>query len=166
MSLTNRHDGRVCQRSVAVIVGAKPTDWRPCLGEDPVSTVEVLQFPLLGVGVHFDLVHRGDDLGLIEQSLQTDRQEVADADSAQLSVGKQGFQCFVGRDGLVELGRVGLVQDEQINLLEAELRRRLLKSVQRLIVSVVGDPNLGLDEDVRAVEAGTAQRLPDPFSLP
>ena len=128
-----------------------------------MSTVEVLQFPLLGVGVHFDLVHRGDDLGLIEQSLQTDRQEVADADSAQLSVGKQGFQCFVGRDGLVELGRVGLVQDEQINLLEAELRRRLLKSVQRLIVSVVGDPNLGLDEDVRAVEAGTAQRLPDPL---
>lgn len=55
------------------------------------------------------------------------------------------------------------MQDEQINLLEAELRRSLLESVQCFVVSIVGDPNFGLDEDVRAVEAGTAQRLPDPL---
>jgi hypothetical protein len=33
--------------------------------------------------------------------------------------------------------------------------------VQRLVVAVVGDPDLGLEEDVGAVEAGGADRVAD-----
>src|SRR3954466_5916309 len=53
------------------------------------------------------------------------------------------------------------MEDEQVDLLDAELARTLLEAVQRLVVAVVGDPDLRLDEDVGAVEARGADRLAD-----
>jgi hypothetical protein len=53
------------------------------------------------------------------------------------------------------------VKDEQVDLVDAELSGALLEPVQRLLVAVVGDPDLGLEEDVGAVEEGSVERLAD-----
>jgi hypothetical protein len=48
------------------------------------------------------------------------------------------------------------VQDEQIELIDSQLARALVERVQGLFVAVVADPDLGLDEDFRAVDARAA----------
>jgi hypothetical protein len=53
------------------------------------------------------------------------------------------------------------VQDQQVDLLHAELARALLEPVQRLVVAVVGDPDLGLQEHLGAVKARGADRVAD-----
>jgi hypothetical protein len=67
------------------------------------------------------------------------------------------LQRSVGVDGQLELARQRMVQDEQVDLVDAELARALVEGVQRLVVPVVGDPDLGLDEHLRAVETRAAQ---------
>jgi hypothetical protein len=54
-----------------------------------------------------------------------------------------------------------LVQDQQVELLDAELAGRLVEGVQRGVVAVVGDPDLGFDEDLVASQPGAADRLAD-----
>src|SRR3954468_19790339 len=53
------------------------------------------------------------------------------------------------------------MKDEQVDLLDAELGCALLEPVQRLVVAVVGDPDLGLQEYLGAVEARGAHRVAD-----
>jgi hypothetical protein len=53
------------------------------------------------------------------------------------------------------------VQDQEVDLVDPELARALVEGVQRLVVAVVGDPDLRLDEDLGAVEAGATDRLAD-----
>jgi hypothetical protein len=53
------------------------------------------------------------------------------------------------------------VEDEQVDLLDAELPGALLEAVQRLLAAVVRDPDLRFEEDVGAVEAGSADRVGD-----
>ena len=64
----------------------------------------------------------------------------------------------------LEVRGQGLVQDQQVDLVDAELAGALLEAVQRLVVAVVADPDLGLEEDLGAVQPGVADRLADlPF---
>ena len=113
------------------------------------------------VGVQLDLVHRRDDVGRRQQLLQVVRHEVADTDRPHPPVGQQGLQRLVRGDGLVEAVGGGLMQDEQVQVVDAELADRLLPGVQRLVVPVVADPDLGLDEHVGTVEARVADALAD-----
>jgi hypothetical protein len=53
------------------------------------------------------------------------------------------------------------VQDQQVDLVDAELAGALVNAVQRLVVSVVADPDLGLQENLRPVQAGLVDRLAD-----
>ena len=53
------------------------------------------------------------------------------------------------------------MQDQQVEGVDTELAGRLLKRVQGLVVSVVGDPHLRLDEHVVPVHAGAAQAFTD-----
>ena len=55
----------------------------------------------------------------------------------------------------------GLVQDQQVDLLDAELAGGLVEGVQGLVVAVVADPDLGLDEHLGAVEARAADAFAD-----
>ena len=87
--------------------------------------------------------------------------EVADPDRADLAVGEQRLQGTVGLQGPVERRRQRLVQDQQVDLVDAELAGALLEAVQRLVVSVVADPDLGLQEDLRPVHVGAVHRLAD-----
>ena len=50
---------------------------------------------------------------------------------------------------------------QQVDLVDAELAGALVKAVQRLVVAVVADPDLGLQEDLRPVQTGAAHRLAD-----
>src|SRR5439155_10790543 len=61
----------------------------------------------------------------------------------------------------LERRRQRLVQEQQVDLVYAELAGALVEAVQRLVVAVVADPNLGLQEDVRAVQAGALYRFAD-----
>jgi hypothetical protein len=67
----------------------------------------------------------------------------------------------VGADGELELPRECLVEDQQVDLVDAELAGALVEGVQGLVVAVVGDPDLGLDEDLRAVETRATDRFAD-----
>ena len=73
--------------------------------------------------------------------------EVADAYRTDLAVGEQRLERAVGVEGPVEGTGQCLVEDQQVDLVHAELAGALLEAVQRLAVAVVGDPDLGLEED-------------------
>jgi hypothetical protein len=51
------------------------------------------------------------------------------------------------------------VQDQQVDLVDAELAGALVEGVQRLVISVVADPDLGLQEDRRTTTLRRADRL-------
>ena len=87
--------------------------------------------------------------------------EVGDADGPDLAVGKQRLQGAVGVDREVEPAGERLVQDQQVDRVDAELAGGLVERVQRRVVPVVADPDLGLDEDLVASQPGLADRLAD-----
>lgn len=89
------------------------------------------------------------------------RHEVAYPDRAHFPVVVQLLQRTVGAEGLVELARQGLVQEQQVDLVDAELASALVERVQRLVESVVADPDLRLDEDLVPGETGLADRVAD-----
>ena len=146
---------------LAVAVEGDAADRRPGLGEDAVLGAEGLDLGLDEVGVHLDLVDRRDDLGAVEQRGEVVDHEVADADRADLAVGQQRLERPVGLERPVEGRGQRLVEDQQVDLLDAELAGALLEAVQRLVVAVVGDPDLRLEEHLGAVEARRAHRLAD-----
>ena len=74
--------------------------------------------------------------------------EVADPDRADLAAREQRLQGTVGLQGPIERRRQPLVQDQQVDRVDGELPGALLEAVQRLVVSVVGDPDLGLQKDL------------------
>ncbi len=58
--------------------------------------------------------------------------------------------------------RCGLVEDQQVQLVDVELAGRLRECVERLVEAVVAHPNLRLDEDLVARNARAADALADP----
>ena len=122
--------------------------------------VDRLDVRLGEVGVQFDLVHGRDDVGHVEQLPQVVRHEVADANRPDAPISKQGLQRLVRGDGLFESVGGGLVQDEQVQIVDTELARRFVPGMQGLVIAIVTDPNLGLDEHLRTVKAGGADALP------
>jgi hypothetical protein len=87
--------------------------------------------------------------------------EVADPDGADLAVGEQLLQRPVRLQGPVELRGQRLVQDQQVDPVDAELAGALVEAVQGLVVAVVADPDLGLQEHVVPADAGIRDGLTD-----
>jgi hypothetical protein len=75
--------------------------------------------------------------------------EVADPEGADPAVGEQRLQGAVGLQGPVECRRKRLVQDQQVDLVDAELPGALDEPVQRLVVAV---GRRGVDEAVAGSE--------------
>ena len=109
---------------------------------------EGLDLRLGEVGVQLDLVDRRHDAGAVEQRGEVVDHEVADPDRADLALSEQSLQGTVGLQGPLECRRERLVQDQQVDLVDAELPGALLEGVQRLVVAVVADPDLGFQEDL------------------
>ncbi len=74
---------------------------------------------------------------------------------------EQRLERCVGLAGEGELAGQCLVQNQQVDLIDSEFAGTLVERVQRRVVAVVGDPDLGLDEDVRAIDARTAYGFAD-----
>ena len=89
------------------------------------------------------------------------RHEVTDADRPHAPVSKQALECFVRGDGFLEPVGGGLVQDEQVQVVDAELAGRFVPRVQGLVVAVVTDPDLGLQEHLRTIQARAADAFTD-----
>ena len=113
------------------------------------------------VRVDLDLVDGGDHGGRGEELVEVVGHEVADADGADLAVGEQRLERPVSVDGQVEPAGQRLVEDEQVDLVDAELAGALVERVEGLVVAVVADPHLGLDEHVVAVDAAAADGVAD-----
>ena len=139
-------------------------DRRPRLVQDAVPGVETLQLGLLEIGMHFDLVDRRNDVHLRAGAGRARGHEVADPDGPHPPVRQQGLQGAIRIERQVELSPQWLVQKQQVNPLDTELPGTLVEPVQRLVVAVVVDPELGLDEDLVPGQAGTRNALAD-FAL-
>jgi hypothetical protein len=120
---------------------------------------ELLHLSLREVRVALDLVDRRRDRRTIEEPNEMLAHEVAYSNRADLALGKQGLERAVCLERAVERRRQRLVQDQHINLVDAQLSGALLEAVQRLVVSVVADPDLGLQEDLRPVHLGAVHGL-------
>ena len=127
---------------------------------------EVLHVLLREVGVALDLVDCRNHRGAIEKGREVLDHEVADANCADLAVGEQCLEGTVGLQGAIERRGQRLVQDQEVDLVDAELPGALLEAVQRLVVSVVADPDLGLQEDIERSRSELWTASPTWCSLP
>ena len=145
-------------QAVVAVEGDAP-DGGPRLGEDAALGVRGEHGGLAEVRVDLHLVHRGSHRRGLGEAGQVLGHEVADTDRAHHAVVQQRLERPVGLGREVEPARHRLVQDQQVDALDAQLGRALVEGVQRGVVPVVADPHLRLDEDVVAVEPGPPQAL-------
>jgi hypothetical protein len=54
-----------------------------------------------------------------------------------------------------------LVEDEEVDAVDAKLAGALVERVEGLVVAVIADPHLGLDEHIVTVDAGSADGVAD-----
>ena len=87
--------------------------------------------------------------------------EVAHADGAHHAVGEQLLERPVGLEGAVEGRGQGLLQEQQVEPVDAELPGALVEGAQRRVLAVVGDPDLRLDEHLGADESAAPDTLAD-----
>ena len=106
------------------------------------------------------LIDGGNHRGLGQKAVKVMRHKIADANGPHPAVGEQYLQRFVGGDGPVKRQRQRLVQNQQVDLVHAELEGAFVERVQGRLVPVVADPYLRLEEHVRAVHP----RAPDCFA--
>jgi hypothetical protein len=90
--------------------------------------------------VHLDLIDGRHNLRRREQRIQVPWHEVAHADRANATVGEELLECSVGGECLVELVGQRLMEDQEIDGLDAKLPCALVEGVERLVVAVVADP--------------------------
>ena len=111
--------------------------------------------------MELDLVDGRHNGGFGQQSVEVLGHEVADPDGADFAVGEEFLQRPVGRQGAVEGRGQCLVEDEQVQLVDAELAGGLVERVQGFVVAVVADPDLRLDEHVVACDSCAADAFAD-----
>lgn len=87
--------------------------------------------------------------------------EVADPDGADPAFSEQGLEGSVRLERLVEGRWQRLMEDQEVDLLDAELGGTLLAAVQRRVVAIVADPDLGLEEHLRPVHVRPSHCFPD-----
>jgi hypothetical protein len=118
--------------------------------------MDTLERGLLEVRMELDLVHGGHGRRLGQQAVEVLGHEVAHADGAHLPVGEQLLERPVGVQREIEAAGQRLMQEQQVELIDAKLAGALLKRVQRGVVAVVADPDLRLKEHVIAGDARAA----------
>lgn len=158
VNLGNLGQRRIAQEAHAVIAPARvegdPANGRPRLRDDSVVSIGRLHGLLLEIRVKLNLVDSRDHVAFTQQFLQVKRHEVADTNGAHLALIQQLFERLVRLDGFLEPSRSGLVQDQQIEVVDAQLGDRLLPSMQGLLDAIVTDPDLGFNENISAVKSG------------
>jgi hypothetical protein len=87
--------------------------------------------------MELDLIHRRYDSGLLHQVIEMPLAEVRDADRASAAFGVNLLDRLVRRDRRIEVGRDGVVQQEQVEVVEAEAAEAALEADESLVVAVV-----------------------------
>ena len=87
--------------------------------------------------------------------------EVRDADRAGPALGEQLLDRLVRRDRPLEVGRDRLVEQEEVDVVEAEPPQTAFEADERLLVAVVAEPQLRRDEQLAAVDPGARIALAD-----
>src|SRR5438034_7534729 len=96
-----------------------------------------------------DLIDRRHHLAVIEKRRKVLDHEIADPDRSELAVSEQGLEGAVGLQGSIERRGQCLMEEQQVDLVDAKLAGALLKAVQSFVVPIVPDPDLRLQEDLR-----------------
>jgi len=89
------------------------------------------------------------------------RHEVTHADRAHVAVGEQLFQCAVRVERETEPARQWLMKQQEVEAIDTEFGRALLERVQRGLVSVVADPHLRLEKDLRTRDTRSSKPFTD-----
>ena len=134
-------------------VGRNPANGRPRLRQDAVRGMEPLQGRLLKVRMDLDLVHGGHDRGRGKQTLEMVGHEIVDADRSYRSACKQRLERAIRVERLIEAARQRLMQEQQVDLVDAQLGSALVERVQRGVVPIVANPDLRLQEHPTASNA-------------
>ena len=126
---------------------------RPCLVLYALLPHEGVCLPLLEEGVGLNLVHGRLHLVVQEEVLQAFVREARHADGAYAALLVQAFggaPCGV-------VVAVRLVQQVQVQVVEAELFHRQVEGAQRVVILIVLNPQLGGYEHVLAPQSAVAQ---------
>ena len=91
--------------------------------------------------------------------------EVRDADRTGAAFREKLLDRFVRLDGSVEVGGDGLVEQEEVDVVEAEAPQAAFEADEGLFVAVVAEPQLRRDEQVGAVDAEARIAAPTSRSL-
>src|SRR5438552_16549436 len=95
---------------------------------------EFLYLPLREVRMDLDLIDRRNHRAAIEEGREVLDDKVADPDRADLAVSEQALQSAVCPERSVKRRRQRLVEDQQVDLVDAELAGALLEAVQSFLV--------------------------------
>ena len=87
--------------------------------------------------------------------------EVRDADGARPAVGEERLGRLVGADRVLEVGRHRMMQQIEVDVVDAQPAQAGVEADLRGVVAVVAHPQLGGDEDLVAGDAGAADALAD-----
>ena len=93
--------------------------------------------------MHLDLVDRWNDIDLVEEVLEVLLHEIRDADRPRAARRLLLLDRLICGDGAVELTRNGVVEQEQIDVVNSEPAQAAIEANERLVVAVVADPELG-----------------------
>ena len=140
------HDHRVVEHAAL-------GDRRPRLGDDAVLAAVVVDLRVDQVRVQLDLVDRGDDVALGREALEVGDLEVRDADRAGPAVRLELLEHLPGGGEVAVVERRQRpVDQEEVDVVRAELGERRLERAARVVGRVVAVVELAGDEDVRAVD--------------
>jgi hypothetical protein len=128
----------------------------------PCFRVKLAQRMLREERMELDLIHRRYDSGLLHQVLEMPLAEVRDADRASAAFGVDLLDRLVRRDRRVEVGRDGVVQQEQVEVVEAEAAEAALEADESLVVAVVADHSFVVTNN--SPRSMPAARMPSPTS--
>ncbi len=155
--------------SIAFQNTATRTERRVRGDQDTLLLAPRLQLERRQARVTLDLVRCGDDRSLAQKHLEQLHREVGYSDRAHLPGLEQCLhvaprldegRTLVVRDGRVVLRvRLRPVHKVEVDVVDAELREGLLEGRVHLVVVLVWE--LRGEEDVRARDAGLADRFPD-----
>jgi hypothetical protein len=142
-------------------------DRRPRLRRDPVRPAVGVDVRIVEVRLEFDLVHGGDGVGFGGEALEMVDLEVRHADRARAAVCLELLQGLPRRHEVAAIEhRERPMDQEEIDIVRAELHQRLRERLARLVRLVEAVVEFARDEDVARSVPDARTASPTPCSLP
>ncbi len=157
MLFGDAREGRIIQQPAAA-------QRAPAFDVDVMDGMKVPDAALLEPGMQLDLVDDGRHAGFADDPLQMVLVEIRNADRLDAAGLPELDQRLPGL-GIFVLAGHRPVDQEQVDLLDAELVHRHVEGAQRRIALVRTVAQLGRDEQFASRHAGAADRLSDPLLI-